>query len=442
MQKCIKLRISKPYGDISWDELGHQFRELSYISCKAMNFVVREQYLRAIAKKNEEPYDEKPYYYPKLSSMHPEVAGHILNALERGAKQKWNQFAKEVLNFRSSLPTFKNRYPVPLHHEGYKILKIEEKYVIDAQLCSKEMERTRFQFEIYGNDGSTKAVLNRILSEEYKKGAAQIVRDHKKNSNKWFFVIPYNFEPNKHDLDENNVMGIDLGISKAAYWAFSGSLKRGFISGDEIEKFRKTVRARRISIQNQGKFCGEGRIGHGKNRRLQPIEVLQTREQNFRNTCNKRYASKIVSEAIRMRCGVIQIEDLSGISDEDTFLKNWPYYDLQMNIVNKAAEEGIKVIKVDPQYTSQRCSECGSINKKNRVDQATFVCQNCGYGSLYHCSECRNMQNQSGSCDKCDSDTKLIKINADYNAARNLAVLDIDRIIKEWLKSNKGANLE
>lgn len=51
-----------------------------------------------------------------------------------------------------------------------------------------------------------------------------------------------------------------------------------------------------------------------------------------------------------------------------------------------------RVEKVNPAYTSQRCSECGHVHKKNRESQASFVCKSCGYSA-----------------------------NADVNAAKNIA---------------------
>ncbi|MFE5591214.1 zinc ribbon domain-containing protein [Streptomyces sp. NPDC056549] len=34
---------------------------------------------------------------------------------------------------------------------------------------------------------------------------------------------------------------------------------------------------------------------------------------------------------------------------------------------------------VDPAYTSRRCSQCGHIDRNNRVGQATFACRACGF---------------------------------------------------------------
>jgi putative transposase len=51
-----------------------------------------------------------------------------------------------------------------------------------------------------------------------------------------------------------------------------------------------------------------------------------------------------------------------------------------------------RVEMVNPAYTSQRCSRCGTVDREARESQAAFRCRSCGY-----------------------------RANADYNAARNIA---------------------
>ncbi len=57
----------------------------------------------------------------------------------------------------------------------------------------------------------------------------------------------------------------------------------------------------------------------------------------------------------------------------------------------KLKRNGGELIKVNPQYTSQKCSSCGHISKENRISQAKFKCTKCG-----------------------------LEINADYNASLNI----------------------
>lgn len=250
-------------------------------------------------------------------------------------------------------------------------------------------------------------------------------------------LIPYNFTPaTNNELDPEKIMGLDLGVANAVYWAFSDSLKRGKIEGKEIEVFRRRVQERRKSVQRQGKYCGQGRVGHGVKRRLDPVEVLQERESNFRATTNHRYAKRIVEIAKQSKCGTIQLEDLTDIrSIGATFLQTWPYYDLQQKIIEKASVYGIKVVKINPNYTSQRCTRCGYIDRENRPDQATFECKACGYGGLYHCFDCDHEQIEAGECKNCGSNnTKKLTVHADYNAAKNIATPGIEKIIRDILR--------
>lgn len=38
-----------------------------------------------------------------------------------------------------------------------------------------------------------------------------------------------------------------------------------------------------------------------------------------------------------------------------------------------------RVVKVDPRFTSQRCSCCGAVDSRSRKNQASFVCTTCGF---------------------------------------------------------------
>jgi putative transposase len=45
----------------------------------------------------------------------------------------------------------------------------------------------------------------------------------------------------------------------------------------------------------------------------------------------------------------------------------------------KLEERGGNLVMVDPAYTSQTCSACGTVDKTSRKSQAVFHCQNCGF---------------------------------------------------------------
>jgi putative transposase len=60
-------------------------------------------------------------------------------------------------------------------------------------------------------------------------------------------------------------------------------------------------------------------------------------------------------------------------------------------LAGKAEEAGRLVVKVDPRRTSLRCSSCGHIAAENRVSQAVFRCQRCGFSLHADVNAARNI---------------------------------------------------
>lgn len=254
-----------------------------------------------------------------------------------------------------------------------------------------------------GRKGNGKKILDRIQSGEYKLCDSCIKTDGK---NGYYIKLSYQVpSETPQGLDEGKTLGIDLGIANAAVLAVDDKPANLFINGGEIEAFRRRIEGRRKSMRNQLRVCSDNRKGHGRATLLAPLDVLSTKVADFKELTNHRYSKKIVDFAIKNGCGTIQMEDLSGIGKQSSFLANWSYFDLQSKIEYKAKMYGIKVVKIKPQYTSQRCNKCGCIDTDSRPDQSTFKCTTCG--------------------EKC---------NADLNAARNIAIPGIEKIIAEQIK--------
>ncbi len=43
------------------------------------------------------------------------------------------------------------------------------------------------------------------------------------------------------------------------------------------------------------------------------------------------------------------------------------------------AYKAARFVKVDPAYTSQTCASCGTVDRRSRESQASFVCTACGH---------------------------------------------------------------
>lgn len=71
-----------------------------------------------------------------------------------------------------------------------------------------------------------------------------------------------------------------------------------------------------------------------------------------------------------------QVKAKSGLN-KSILDQGWGEFCRQLEY--KLAWLGGSLLKVNPQYTSQKCHHCGHTDKANRTNQANFECQSCGY---------------------------------------------------------------
>lgn len=351
--------------------------------------------------------------YAVIKEFGKSVASSTVDAANQEAIKKFNEEKSDILAGRKSIQQYRRDGSFPVRAAQIKgIERINAKtYSANLSLLSKEGAKelgVKTQVPVTLRTGrGANVILDRIVDGEYKLCDSRI----SKVKTKFYLLVTYQFEKEVVTKDESRVVGVDLGIVNAAYLATNfDNHERLCIEGGEIQSFRNRIEARRKSMSRQAKYCGKGRRGHGRNTLLKPTEKLRHKVENFRKTTNHKYSKAIVDFAVKNGCGVIQMEDLSGINNRDRFLRNWSYYELQEFVKYKAKEKGIEVRKIDPKYTSQRCSCCGYIAEGNRETQEKFECKSCGY-----------------------------KANADFNAAKNIAEPRIEDLIKKELQRHKHA---
>ena len=262
----------------------------------------------------------------------------------------------------------------------------------------------KFGFNVK-RDKQLEQIITHIMDGTYEYGDSKLQRvNSKKKGHKYeyYFLLSYSKPKVEHEeLDPNKVMGVDIGVKVPAYCAVNyNDYMRREIGDSSIH--RQCLRDKKAYENMQKSITYNLKDGHGRKHKLDGYNGMNNKSANRNSTYNSVIASHVVKAAIQWQCGTIHIEDLSGITERDkdnVFLRNWTYYDLQQKIENKANENGITVKKVNRYGTSQTCSVCGTRDKLNRPKgekgQAYFKCQNCGY-----------------------------EANADYNAARNIAMSD------------------
>ena len=268
------------------------------------------------------------------------------------AKEEIEKGTRSVLSYRADCPIEIHNKRILLYNEGQKyyvsLCLFSEKYAKEHNyMDEKKKLATSLPFEIFRLGGSRQAIVRRCMSGEYKIGESELI--YKKG--KWFLNLTYKFKPEKStDFVEGRVMGVDLGINCVAYMSFNDCEARDFIGRSQVNAFRAQMEARKRALQRQGKYCGEGRIGHGYETRNKPVLKINDAIARFRDTVNHQYSRYIVEFALRNKCGVIQMEKLDGIAKDDKFLKDWTYFDLQQKIEYKAKAAGMEVKHLARKY--------------------------------------------------------------------------------------------
>ena len=431
MNKCIKITIKNCKEINNYRKILHDLKYQSWLACnKAITYYYTfSQENMEYKNTNGKNIDEKIKFGKSHKAWVENRMNEIMNIHNSGNVAQTNQFVnnrykddvkKGLFKGQISLSNFKLSIPIIIHNKNYKIHQNNKGFEIECSLFNREYQKQnnikKITFDIDKIDNNIKSILNKILLGTYKQGSAQFIEDKK---GKWYFTISFSFEPEVKSLDQNKILGVDLGIVNTAVMQIYNintqiwdklSWKECMINGKELIHFRQKIEARKRQLQIASKIVGKGRIGHGNKTRMKPLNNINDKIGKFRDTYNHKVSKYIVDFAVKNNCGTIQMENLSGFSEQQTekFLKNWSYHDLQNKVKYKCEENGINFVLIDPKYTSKRCSKCGCIDHANRdckTNQAKFKCVKCGYEE-----------------------------NADINGARNISIPYIDKIIEEELK--------
>ena len=350
-----------------------------------------------------------------------------------------NAFKKGLKYGRTSLPSYKADNPLLIHvdyvrlrstnpHNDFGIYSEHETPMdvvdalekdVDPKIFLKFVNGITFKF-IFGNPWKSREmrqVFENIFSETYKVCGSSIEVDGIKIILNLCLDVP----KHEHKLDKNIVTGVDLGLAIPAMCALNNDDWERLAIGniDDFLRVRMQIQGQKRRLQKQLKNT---KGGHGRSKKLKALERLEDHERRFAQTYNHMVSKRVVDFALKNNAAYINIEDLSGFGkdqkgevqkDKDIVLRNWSYYELQNYITYKANMHGIEVRKIKPEYTSQICSCCGQ--RGIRKEQAKFVCIN---------PECKSHK-MYGSY-----------VNADFNAARNIA-MSTNFVDEEEKKSKK-----
>jgi len=198
----------------------------------------------------------------------------------------------------------------------------------------------------------------------WKNTSADLMRDRK---GRWWLHIVMETDTPKVE-PTNQVVGVDLGIATPA--VDSNGNKYGSDHWKRIEDRTFELRRR---LQSKGTKSAK-----------RHLKKLSGRQKRFRAYCDHVLSKRLV-QSVESGATLV-FEDLTNIrgtakmrKQERRRLHGWSFAQFQTFVTYKAEAKGVKVGYVDPRYTSQKCSQCGHIERGNRPTQADFRCKKCGF---------------------------------------------------------------
>lgn len=240
------------------------------------------------------------------------------------------------------------------------------------------------------NQEELAATLLKLYSGEYEYCGSSIQISKKKIILNLSMKIP----KIPTELDENTVVGVNLGVAIPATCALNNDLHKKLYIGTYEEfahqkvKLQEQRKRLQMSLRNTSG-------GHGRKKKLQALERLKAREKQYTETVCHKISKQIVDFALKNHAKYINLENLQGYDTNEFILRNWCYYRLQQYTEYKAARYGIIVRKVNPCYNAQICSICGGWDIDQRLSRADFICKdpNCISHKKYKHPQCAEFNN-------------------------------------------------
>lgn len=413
--QTLRCKLVKPV-DRTWDELGMTLRALSWPLHRVLNGVITELELAARAEETHraEPIHPRTRSYrltrdlwraerqaaaDRVASGKPYAgdeaiattgpASSVVLGMTGLVFARWDKFRKERWRGKMSLPTFKVGPPICVASSS-KAVTIEASdgtAVLTLRLVEKE-KPVRLVVVPYGPAGFS--ALRSILRGSAKLGEAKIKHD----GSGWQVFLSYT-----HDAPSRasgRTMALHRGVHCFLSAAISGDGAREAYTpgpletGDDILQHKRGYNARRRSLGQQGRQLGAGAKGHGRSRRYERIENLESAEANWVRSKCQEVAAHAMRLADQRGVSRILLEDWgnpatnadSGIVE--TLVRQFPLAQLKETIHWAAKKRGIEVVEAPGSYQNRDCPACG-----HRHQEPPLRRDRSGRLSIFLCSECR-----------------------------------------------------
>ena len=200
---------------------------------------------------------------------------------------------------------------------------------------------------------------------------------------KWFVSIQTQHEV-ELPVPQGSAVGIDLGLTRFATLS----------DGSHIEPLNSFKRYQARLARYQRAMSRKVKFSSNWNKAKARLQRMHARIRNARRDFLHKASSHISQNHAMIAIEDLQVRNMSrsvagthhapersakAKSCLNRSILDQGWYEFRRQLEYKAAWRGGLVVAVPPQYTSQTCPYCGHASANNRLTQAQFGCEDCGF---------------------------------------------------------------
>ena len=223
-------------------------------------------------------------------------------------------------------------------------------------------------------------------------------------ANQYYASINYE-DGLKEKIGSNNgkSIGIDVGVKVFAYTSDNQKFKQI----DLTKEIKKVIKAQKVLSRRKK---GSKNREKAKSKLAKKHLKLKNKRNDFLHKITKKLSENqtiavenlMIKNMSKKAKGSIENPNMRSSSksglNRSILQQSWgKFFEL---LEYKLKRNGGELIKVNPKFTSQKCSCCGYISKENRESQAKFVCKQCGYSANADFNASLNILNTAGTVAK------------------------------------------
>jgi len=300
----------------------------------------------------------------------PDEINLIKNTVQLIADKTYESIQNYYENEDHNRPKQKDDEYYPLrsnHGEGYQ-LTVEDDAVKFRISAIPYGQKVRGKLE--GCDEHLNLMKNALNGDDWRVGTSEVV----KKEGDWQLHINITHETAtvQSPTESRTLVGVDVNESNVALSALTedeGVTDSIVIEYDEVKRKRHEYFTTRKRLQTSQKSS--------------QITTIGSKEERFVTDAIHKLSRQIIEWASQFENPCIVLEDLKNMRESIEYgsqmnrrLHALPFGLIQKYVTYKANFDGLPVVKVNPEHTSQECLNCGYTSRSNR-NKGRFKCVEC-----------------------------------------------------------------